>query len=771
MIKIENEELFKEAIYNKINIFAGAGFSSLPNEDNVILKNVKELSKSICETFQIDERYMEDLDKLSELAIISEGKEKFKNFLIKEYTVSSYNKLYDELNKININSFITTNIDNIIHSVIEKSDRYYLCDKTFGAVKRDGIELEYVPLHGCVKNEEYDLFFSKTQIGSAPKLQAALFEIMRVRLSEAPTVFLGYGFHDSSTEYSLSSFFTDRKKEAYWILCPDDSNTEYFKKIGAYIINGTIEDFFIWIRDNIKYINNSAKGLSYKNNFLNKFVIPTTNSIKYTKTMEDYYRMAQTDWYNILYNHEYKTTNVDKIKDIYLKHKNTLVVGVPFSGKTTISMQLSNIILEKNKFYFNKLENNISNLIINNIKKEQVTIIVDNCTDNVKEFINLALCNNIKLVGFTDNMLFESSKFILDNSGVSYEVYDIDDITKEEAQKIYNYIPKHIRRDFFSYKEKNDERFSMFEMMEKNVKNVITKNKVENMLDRINTIEYALDIIALTSYLSKFGSALSTDIMFYYFDDFSHENKYEKIQNIITKIKEFLIDEIGNILDIEKLDQDYYILRSNIFSYYVHEVLIEKYRKNYSEVIKKLIKNVDSIYIVNYKAFSRKAYDAKLFRVLFNKEGLDIYNIILGYDSNNYYTLQQMALYMSEIGKFAEAHKYIDRASNMSPNNYSIKNSRAIILFEANKNVDKNNENKGIKNLKEAMNILDNCRKNDSRKVYHSQKYAEFAIFLSERFNINDYLSQSLEWLQEFEIIMKPSIYTKSLINKLKNMI
>ena len=103
--------------------------------------------------------------------------------------------------------------------------------------------------------------------------------------------------------------------------------------------------------------------------------------------------------------------------------------------------------------------------------------------------------------------------------------------------------------------------------------------------------------------------------------------------------------------------------------------------------------------------------------------------------------------------------------------NYSIKNSRAIILFEANKYVDRQNRDKGIKNLREAMSILENCHKNDDRKVYHSQKYAEFAIELNERFKIKDYLNQALKWLKEIELKVGASKRTKNLIRKLENII
>ena len=601
-------------------------------------------------------------------------------------------------------------------------------------------------MHGCVKNIDGDLLFAKTQIASASSLQSSLFEAMRDRLSEKPTLFIGYGFSDSSTDYSLSQLFTSRK-HPYWILClPDNMDVDYYKEMGANIISGTTKDFFMWVKDNIKGINHNKEGVELADSILRKYMMPTRNSLKYTRKKEDYYVKGETDWYNILYDHPYKTKEIDNIKDIYLKNKNVLVVGFPFSGKTTILMQLM-LTISGNKFYFERLEQELANLVINNLSNEKATILVDNCTDDIYGYIKLALKENIKIIGFTDNISFESSKFILDNK-IQYYKYEIEDISYDEAQRIYNHIPDNIKADKFLYKEEKDEKFSMFEMMGKNVKNVISKDRVKSILNKIKQkIKYGIDIIGLTCYLSKFHSALSMDIMFYYFDNIKNHDKYKILNEIINRVKDFLAEETGSSLDLERLDQDYYTLRSHIFMEHTHNVLVENFPTIYSQIIKKLITKVKPIYIINYKAFSRKAYDSQFFYDLFGKEGMSIYNVIYDNDQRNYYTLQQMALYMGTIRKFREAHEYIDKAKEMSPNNYS------------------------IKNLREAMSILENCHKNDDRKVYHSQKYAEFAIELNDRFKIKDYLNQALKWLKEIELKVGASKRTKNLIRKLENII
>ena len=47
------------------------------------------------------------------------------------------------------------------------------------------------------------------------------------------------------------------------------------------------------------------------------------------------------------------------------------------------------------------------------------------------------------------------------------------------------------------------------------------------------------------------------------------------------------------------------------------------------------------------------------------------------------------------------------------------------------------------------MEILEECYKSDKRKVYHAQKYAEFAIYIHDRYSNNRYIQQAYNWISE----------------------
>lgn len=63
-------------------------------------------------------------------------------------------------------------------------------------------------------------------------------------------------------------------------------------------------------------------------------------------------------------------------------------------------------------------------------------------------------------------------------------------------------------------------------------------------------------------------------------------------------------------------------------------------------------------------------------------------------------------------------------------------------------NIDWSSET-ALNSLKEAMSILRDCYNNDKRKIYHSQKFAEFAIILQEKHNCKDFIEDAKKWILE----------------------
>ena len=95
-IQIDREDLLKEKLSTGINIFTGAGFSCLPDEDGNSLPIVSDLCGELCEKFNIDyDTFGNDLEALCALA---DGDD-LQEFLRQKFHVDKINSKYLLLNK------------------------------------------------------------------------------------------------------------------------------------------------------------------------------------------------------------------------------------------------------------------------------------------------------------------------------------------------------------------------------------------------------------------------------------------------------------------------------------------------------------------------------------------------------------------------------------------------------------------------------------------------------------------------------------------------
>lgn len=757
-MNIENIEMFKLALKKGINLFTGAGFSILPDLDGNTLPKADKLCEEICEKFSITATYQNDLERLSNVINLRCYKE-FQEYLREKFTVTSYNKKYDLLNNINLHSYITTNIDNIIQCVMDNSKRYSLLyTKEYGA-KRNSSSLTFIPLHGNVAYIDSKLYFGKSELANVDSDNKDLFDLMHGKLLEAPTLFWGYGFHDNAIERTISKLMQDGQHEI-WVQCmPNSEHIGYFHDLGCYVIEATTAELFDWLEVNLP--NYEEEILDQKNyNSLNSYFIPTVNQIEVVQR-EDYFTKGYTHWYCILLNYAYQTKNVNFLYENVLKHKNVIAVGIPFSGKTTLLMQIAKKAQLEHKLIISNISVEEAKRIINLLDGICALILIDNCCDDVsviKLFMKQANCY---VLGFTDDYAYESSKHLLDNISITKK--EIGELSLEEAQGIFNHLPEGCKKyDHLIYKDVENEKFSMWEFASQNIKNLLNSNRVNEMLLRVKEKSREIfELIALSTYLTCNKSCINMDVLF----TFKNTSDYIRIQELIKSAQGYL-NEIDVPLSQDIENQDYYELRSNLFARLAYEVLKKKFKKEFGEVISKFIVNISPYKIYQYHIFRRSGFDGKLFSDLFDDNAYDIYDCIFRFD-NSAYTLQQRALYKAYQSDFKGAFEDIDKAISQNPFNFSIKNSHAIILFEANK---ENNTPIAQESIAKAMETLRKCFSSDKRKVYHAQKFAEFAIYLSANWKDYSYLNEAKEWLQQLiDTQESTSSNTKNLLKKIES--
>ena len=735
-VEIQFEEIFFEKLNYGINLFTGAGFSVLPSPDGKCLPISAELARDICYNFNLPSTLAENLD-LEMVSTMARQKDSygFDKFLREAYRVLDSNPLYDVINKININSYITTNIDNLFQTIIEKDGETYINSLINGKAKKIGRAINYIPLHGDITDPDSFLYFGTFEISKALAENHKLFAAMETEIYRYPTLFWGYGFHDSSVLNSLGKIMTENKKNIWIQFRKNNKNLELYKSLGFNIIIADTDELLETISKKYtsRFVTSKLASESTSRKVWKPYEVPSQNQLKLNISASEYFREGKIAWNIIFSKYPYETIYLREIHEKFLKNKNLIVVGTPQCGKTTLLRQLV-VNIEEQCYYITEITVNQAEKLVKSLD-EKIVVFVDECTADIEAFVILANNPKIHLIGVTDEYGYESSKHLLETE---YEVYIIPDLDKSEANFAYEHIPPSIKNEKFSYSRNINEKYSFLEFSFENIRDVISKDKVKKFLKTIDDTQIR-EILFLTAHLSRNGSFLSVDVLWSYIG----AKNFNDIKQIINKANEALTS-IDEKFYPDLHDQDYYVLRSNIFLNYLIEVALDDYLDEYGNVVRKLINKVPRGHITRYYIYKRRAYDASLFYRLFGSNAADLYDIIYSFDDSPY-TLQQKALYLSKVHRFTEAFELIDRASQELHNNFSIRNTKAVITFEANRYSE---DPQAKSQLDKAMSTLAICYKSDRRKIYHAQKFAEYAIFINERYKDSQYLNTAEEWLK-----------------------
>ena len=68
--------------------------------------------------------------------------------------------------------------------------------------------------------------------------------------------------------------------------------------------------------------------------------------------------------------------------------------------------------------------------------------------------------------------------------------------------------------------------------------------------------------------------------------------------------------------------------------------------------------------------------------------------------------------------------------------------------------------------------MLQECFHSDKRKVYHAQKFADFALYLAKEWGKKDYLEDAQTWLEQIVTSGESqSVRTKNLLDHVRSQI
>ncbi len=247
----------------------------------------------------------------------------------------------------------------------------------------------------------------------------------------------------------------------------------------------------------------------------------------------------------------------------------------------------------------------------------------------------------------------------------------------------------------------------------------------------------------LCAYMHVARVPLSMEVAYSYFDEMT----FTDVINMRKQLSDFLQEDDEEELATNNIDG--YRPRSSIVA---DSILAYTSKALLAKVMWTVLKKVNSFTICNYRIFRKWAFDKVLVMKAFEnwREGKEFYEEAFLYDNRNPYILQQGALYLSANRKYRDAFDWIDKAKTLTNDKqFSIRNSHAIILFDANYEV---SGSEAEKQMDVSMAILHKCYSDDMRRTFHAKTYADQALRYLIKYHNNKakaYLSQALEWLDE----------------------
>lgn len=758
MKRFDSENIFKSSLERGCNLFIGAGFSIYAkNNGGNCLPIGSDLLSALKKEYDINLNL--SLPQISTI-IEKKSREKFHSFLRNLYLVESFDERYINIDKLNPKKIYTTNIDNLVHKIYEKIDEKYINDVTYeGESIKDEFAVDFSALHGNVIYKDRPMIFDVASINNAYAANPRIWNHLSLDFEKRITLFWGYSVNDTAVIQSLTSNLSlqEKHKEKWIIIHPSDKDSSlYYESLGFNIIISDTNEFLDYLKNfkptkTIKI--NSYKLEEDENQVFGHNLVPFNTKKIAIRPIGEFFSGFPPTWSDIFSNQIYKTNHFRILKDAIYSGSHIIIQGAPVSGKTTLMMQLAADVNKSRKLIFDNLTINKAKLIVEILNDIDCLIFIDNFTDSLEAFNYLINVKNIQVVGVDRSHNFSIISHMIETNYV--KIFDVTRLTDSDYQGIFDKLPTADRTDKLNTdNNKIYDKDTLYEFVLRNVKSNTIIERFKNVLSNLKGKDPRLtEFLVLTAYVHSCRIPISFDMLYSYFYD--EIDSFHEIYDLRDHLSDLIKDYSGD-LDLDIGDQDYYFPRS----YYVAESilkLVDSYKLR--EVMSKALNNIPSTQIPFYSTFKKYAYDKNLvLKAFFDwNEGKEFYERAYDMDFKNPFVLQQGALYLAAKKKYQDAFSWIDKAITKTNNIYfSIRNSHAIILFDANINTSASDE-LVRPYLDKSMDILEKCLMADKRKIFHAIRYSSQALEYSKRFNDEkaiDYLKKAKGWLEN-EISLK----------------
>lgn len=753
-MNIPNENLFLHSLAQGMNLFLGAGFSvaasSLTsNNQEKTLPIGDGLKDELLSHFKRPSPSKLNLAQLCQI-LGSTQRNELVSYFEKRFNVTKFDPLYKNLERMNIKSIFTTNIDNLIFKLFEESNKYFVNDIILRGPSLAGASaIDYIALHGCITHGDGAYDFSPIEIASSFDRDKDKWFGYIGRIKTAPTLYWGYRLEDASVLQALAkNTNNDRVRADSWIVLRNNEpeTVEYYESLGFQIIIGdTIELLKYFGQLSVPKVAGASKSLISKN--FREYFLPTQASLP-VRSLTEFYLGAEPTWFDIYSKKIYHTRYFAMSKDILFGTRNLMLIGAAVTGKSTLLKQLAHWFTDHGPVLFiEEITPEKAALLVRDIDAEgkEIFVFVDNAADASEGIQIMMRSPNISLACAERDYIYDSVSYRF--PGSKFEVLDVSGLSDLDSQAVQRLIPHDIQRKQFEPSADQLEGVSQPTFFEVITSTITADSLVQRFMAAIRGFKKSKptehDLLLMACYLYTCRIPTSIDVATAFSRRFSVGA--EKVLEVMESIGNLLSPYEGTLADSS---QSFYVPRSRAVA---EEVIWKIDSEDLRHMLEVFHEEVSPTKIGRYDIFRRNAYDAKIVGRAFPnwEDGLEFYLKVEHRDSTHSLK-QQGALYLSNKKQFDLAFSWIDDALAMTGKfNPSVRNTYAVILFSA--NIDKPSSTDVIATLDESMQILQRCHKDDHRKIYHAKIYAEQALRYQRKLptssNAAAYLEQSDVWL------------------------
>ncbi len=747
-MNIENRNSLLAALSRDVNLFIGAGFSVLAtDEDDKRLPVGSELADELVSYFKLEHLAGTPLQQLCTI-ISRDRRDQLIKFLVRRFTVKSFDPAYKCIEKLAIKNIFTTNIDDLIHGIFADSRKFYLNDVNInGPVYRDRLGIDLFMLHGSVLTPKRSFRFGAVEVASSFGADPDRWRYLRAQIKQHPTLFLGYSFSDAATLEAIAPQTAGGTASEAWILVrapAKPGELEYFRALNLQIITGDVLDFLQFLLTDVSDAG-TASGYSVRQTevVFPGLSVPNPGKVL-SRSIVDFFRGAPPTWSDVFSGQLCRTSHYPIVRDAIDAKKDIVITGMPASGKTTLLMQIAaEIDYPGHKIILDGTSEGEARLLVRRLGGESALVFIDNVAKDIDSMNVLTASPNVVVVAAERDYTLGTVSHRVNNLGNM--VFDISGITAIDMQGCYDSIPESIRQWELLVPEMTASiKPSLYEFISLNVTGQTIQQRVRSALRSLRVDSPRLaEMLLFVAYVHACRTPVSMDMALAYWS--GRIQDYSEVYSMVAEVGALLAEYEG---DLATEPQDYFSARSLLAA----ETILDSAQGEFlKQVLISFHNNVSPMRICHYNAFRRNGYDSRLFDKAFSswEEGMEFYEDI--YEKvQSPYIRQQEALFLNGRGRYREAFFAIDKArSEAGDRNFTIKNSHAIVLFRANIGIE---EAPGVRTeLDKSMQILMDCYTSDRRKAFHALTFADHALRYWDRYpdaKGREYLVYAERWLE-----------------------